>query len=444
MMYFNNLLLFMSACGSLAFVLYLIAKKLLGARFLPSYRYHLLQVVLALFILPLPLLGNHMKSAIRILLHNDTLFSYANPAVGEVVEVNLLKSITINDGTLILPHIDRVLLLLFSLWLLLFVCYLVYYFYHVHREKTLLTVDADTAPRACAALRPSYEALIRRRQVRILTSEFDSLSYTYGLLRPTIVLAPSLDEDERRCILMHELTHIRYCDSLYRGIAFLAVALHFFNPLSYLLFREVRLCMELHCDEVVTRPLSEEERIAYGMLLLKQSQQPRRTGYVTPFADRNYRMITERIRTIKTDVRRRRLSVFLSCLLLAAVSCAPALAYEVPHLYFDDPYANSSVTFEYIVAEPAPLPEEYVALIADYDLLLIDKQGVITPLASLVPSTDTCPHHYIRRKLLMRTFWESGHSEIEEYKSRYCTKCGKITGSKLLHVYIDPYEYSDN
>ena len=70
------------------------------------------------------------------------------------------------------------------------------------------------------------------------------MPFTYGLLRPVIVLPASADEwttDRRRSVLLHELAHVRRRDLLTNAIVQLACAVYWFHPLVRLAGRHVRI-----------------------------------------------------------------------------------------------------------------------------------------------------------------------------------------------------------
>lgn len=66
---------------------------------------------------------------------------------------------------------------------------------------------------------------------------------TTGILFPIIFL-PFEDEEtlnERSCyyIIKHELLHIKHNDFLIQFIGMVVIAVHWFNPLSYILYYEL-------------------------------------------------------------------------------------------------------------------------------------------------------------------------------------------------------------
>ncbi len=96
--------------------------------------------------------------------------------------------------------------------------------------------------------------------------------FVLGVFRPKIYLPSSLPENERDYILLHERTHIRRCDHVFRALAWLALAVHWFNPLVWLAFRLAGRDMEMSCDEAVLRRMGRDVRADYSSSLLRLSQ----------------------------------------------------------------------------------------------------------------------------------------------------------------------------
>jgi hypothetical protein len=86
-----------------------------------------------------------------------------------------------------------------------------------------------------------------------MTGELDAPAVT-GVLAP-VVLVPRVSEswgDDRRCaVLLHELAHVRQRDCLALVVAQLACAVHWFDPLAWLVARRLRVERELAADDAV-------------------------------------------------------------------------------------------------------------------------------------------------------------------------------------------------
>ena len=89
-----------------------------------------------------------------------------------------------------------------------------------------------------------------------------------GLFRPKIYLPSTLTETERGYILRHEQYHIRRRDYLVKFLAFLALCVHWFNPLVWVAFVLAGKDMEMSCDEAVVKELGEDIRADYSASLL--------------------------------------------------------------------------------------------------------------------------------------------------------------------------------
>lgn len=110
-----------------------------------------------------------------------------------------------------------------------------------------------------------------------------SSPFVAGVLRPRIYLPCGLGENEKTYILLHEQTHIRRGDPLFRVLAYVALTLHWFNPFVWAAFFLSGRDMEMSCDEQVMRKLGDQIRCDYSDSLLAMAQGKRAVGF-TPLA----------------------------------------------------------------------------------------------------------------------------------------------------------------
>jgi beta-lactamase regulating signal transducer with metallopeptidase domain len=121
-------------------------------------------------------------------------------------------------------------------------------------------------------------------RVRDNVYETDKIAtaFVLGFLRPKIYIPAGLDESQLPYILHHERTHIKRRDYLIKPIAFLALSVHWFNPVLWLAYLLVARDMELSCDEAVLRGADEDARTGYSTALLRLSAP--RIGLTNPLA----------------------------------------------------------------------------------------------------------------------------------------------------------------
>lgn len=84
------------------------------------------------------------------------------------------------------------------------------------------------------------------------------------ILLPQIDFAP----DELRFILAHELVHYKRKDLWYKMLTLLATAIHWFNPIVYLIAKEIDIQCELSCDNEVIRHTDAETRQHYSEAII--------------------------------------------------------------------------------------------------------------------------------------------------------------------------------
>lgn len=90
----------------------------------------------------------------------------------------------------------------------------------------------------------------------------------YGIIKRKIILPEFYEHKDIELILLHENMHIRRGDNLWRAVAFLIVAVHWFNPLSWVFLKLFLTDLELSCDECVLAKPGDVRAKDYALALL--------------------------------------------------------------------------------------------------------------------------------------------------------------------------------
>ena len=102
-------------------------------------------------------------------------------------------------------------------------------------------------------LRNLTENLRIRKPIEIILNETATSPYVWGLFKHSIVVNPfllkSVDKNQIRTILSHELMHIRGYDSAWLLLSHITKRIFFFNPLSYIFYLKHKLAVEMAADE---------------------------------------------------------------------------------------------------------------------------------------------------------------------------------------------------
>ena len=108
-----------------------------------------------------------------------------------------------------------------------------------------------------------------KKPIELCVNPLVSSPLLIGFFHPCIVL-PSADISEKdfRYVILHELTHYKRRDMFYKWLVQSTVCLHWFNPLVYLMSREVTKACEFSCDEAVVAKMGCDHAQDYGKTLL--------------------------------------------------------------------------------------------------------------------------------------------------------------------------------
>ncbi len=150
---------------------------------------------------------------------------------------------------------------------------LVFFFLYVReyrkiRESLPLCVNKEKELRLLAAI-PPY--------IQILVSDKIFSPLTFGVFRPQIILPKhfdSLNHQKLKCILTHELIHVNRGDNLIKIIMLIALCMHWFNPLVWIMYIYLGRDIELSCDEKVISLLGENmiKEYAHTLFTLAEKQ----------------------------------------------------------------------------------------------------------------------------------------------------------------------------
>ena len=85
-----------------------------------------------------------------------------------------------------------------------------------------------------------------------------------GVFRPTLILPKmELSGEQLDNILRHEMTHFKRHDILYKWFAELVKCIHWFNPISWYVSKQIASECEISCDMAVTKNMTGSEEMSY-------------------------------------------------------------------------------------------------------------------------------------------------------------------------------------
>ena len=239
-------------------------------------------------------------------------------------------------------------------------------------SQVLFPVWAVGAATALLWAAGSYLRLRRRISdaVRIQGNVYESdridTPFVCGFFRPRIYLPVGLSPADRPYVLLHEQAHIRRLDHLTKPLAYLALCVHWFNPVLWLAFRLFCRDVESACDQAVIRDFDREKTAGYAAALLHLGR--RRTlpqAVPLAFGEEDAK---GRIRHV-LDYKHPRVLVLLAAVVVCVIAAVVILANPTQQ---GEQLEGVAVTRCYAVENglPVDLPEDLrtrlTALLADH------------------------------------------------------------------------------
>lgn len=172
-----------------------------------------------------------------------------------------------------------------------------------------------------------------------------------GLFRPTLLLPhEGYDLNELRYILRHELCHLKRRDMLLKLVLLAANAMHWFNPVVYLMLRQADEDIELACDSAATDGLELPERAAYSRTLLAAVQSSVRALPATTCFGGTVERLKRRITNVLGVQKKRGLGI-VALVLALTLTAGCAVSWGERAQKNDDPFADKSYTVDTLLYE---------------------------------------------------------------------------------------------
>lgn len=142
-------------------------------------------------------------------------------------------------------------------------------------------------------------------------------AFVMGLFYPCIYVPSTVTEEDLPQILAHERCHIKRGDHIVKVLAFLLLALHWFNPVMWAAYILLGRDMECACDELVLKDADNAGRAAYSRALVSCAAASRITA-VCPLAFGEV-AVKERVKAVLSGKKTARWGLALAVLAAAAV-----------------------------------------------------------------------------------------------------------------------------
>lgn len=138
-----------------------------------------------------------------------------------------------------------------------------YIIYLIRKHKKAIRITEN------AVLNEVKKELKIKRHIKIRMSPDIQSPMLVGVLFPVIYIpCREIPDENMRMVFLHELTHYKRKDLLIKWLSLFVNAVHWFNPLAYLLCANVSEACEVSCDMAVTKNMSDTEQKIYMKTIL--------------------------------------------------------------------------------------------------------------------------------------------------------------------------------
>lgn len=222
---------------------------------------------------------------------------------------------------------------------------------YAHFRRTVRRWKRDVSRADYAAMLSDTARDLGVSAPEMIVCEAISTPAVTGLLRPRLLLPHErYDVQELRYILRHELCHLKRRDMLLKLVLLAANAMHWFNPVVYLMLRQADEDIELACDSAATDGLELPERAAYSRTLLAAVQSSVRALPATTCFGGTVERLKRRITNVLGAQKKRGLGV-VALVLALTFTAGCAVSWGERAQKNDDPFADKSYTVDTLLYE---------------------------------------------------------------------------------------------
>lgn len=182
------------------------------------------------------------------------------PILRNIFYIKIIQDITLGN----------ILLWIWILISILLFCYLILQYQRLNRIIRIVPEDKDMKIDMILSELCSQKKI--KKKPSIIQLDAIASPFIIGFRSPVLVLPIGLSKDEIRLVLMHELEHLVQNHLLIKKIVEIIAILYWWNPIIWLLRKEILCSLELQADMNVIGKLSKEDGLIYLETLINISK----------------------------------------------------------------------------------------------------------------------------------------------------------------------------
>lgn len=142
------------------------------------------------------------------------------------------------------------------------------------------------------------------KKIKIIEQDKIKTPSLFGIFNICIIVPNNINrltDLEIKCVLMHELSHYKRRDNVLKSCLTLVKYVYFFNPIIYIIYKQIIKDMEVATDEMAVYGFEQENKKEYCKTLIKLTNEYEERSFVakTLAISNNKNNLERRIRMVK-------------------------------------------------------------------------------------------------------------------------------------------------
>lgn len=243
-------ILYLSIIGSILGIIVLILRKTFDKKISPTWKFAMWLLVLVSLFIPFR-------------------FTIESKNSHEFIISSSIDKIEIAKENLIANESGKVFI---YIWLAIMCVIFLYYIITSIVMKKMIGKEEVQDERILNILDNCKKQMGIEKKIKLIKQNYKKVPCIYGLFSTKILVTDEVlekDEQSLNYIFMHELAHFKRHDLLLNKLLIVITAIHWFNPILWYCFKQVRQDMELKADEMVLNNIQKDEEKDYAKTLVR-------------------------------------------------------------------------------------------------------------------------------------------------------------------------------
>ena len=243
-------ILYLSIIGSILGIIVLILRKTFDKKISPTWKFAMWLLVLISLLVPF-----------RFTLESQNSHEFIISSGIDKIE-SVKENLIINESGKIFIYI----------WLIVMAIIFLYYIITSIVMRKRIGKEEVKDKKILDILENCKKQMEVEKDIKLIKQEYKKVPCIYGLFNTKILVTDDIlekDEQSLNYIFIHELAHFKRHDLVLNKLLILITTIHWFNPIIWFCFKQVRQDMELKADEMVLNKIKKDEEKEYAKTLVR-------------------------------------------------------------------------------------------------------------------------------------------------------------------------------